>query len=125
MGNTAQDVVPGLGTLHRACIWENILLKAGLAARGIDTTTSPDASSPEEPSTVPSVPLSGTQNLVTANGIQLQPLNPEDSLQTENSKGGGAREHNAKALQHLTHGLPSSLAPFFQGCENFQVNRAI
>jgi len=40
MGDSSQDMVPDLGTLHHVCIWEDIILKAGLTLKGIDALTS-------------------------------------------------------------------------------------
>lgn len=119
MGTNAQDAVPGLGTLHRACIWESILLKAGLASRGIEAT-SLDESSPDEAAAAPPAPLAGNPLSGTTNGIQPESTISESPLKSQAhvNQPDGAREHNAKALQHLTHGLPSALAPFFQGLSN-------
>lgn len=119
MGTDAQDAVPGLGTLHRACIWESILLKAGLASRGIEAT-SLDESSPDEAAAAPPAPLAGNTLSGTTNGIQPESTISESPLKSQAhvNQPDGAREHNAKALQHLTHGLPSALAPFFQGWSN-------
>ena len=116
MGSNAQDAVPGLGTLHRACIWEGILLKAGLASRGIETS-SPEGTSLDEPTALPPPTLSTNPASGTTNGIQQESLSREDGPdnQTSTKQTESAREQNAKALQHLTHGLPSALAPFFQG----------
>ncbi|KAJ7287510.1 hypothetical protein C8J57DRAFT_1707813 [Mycena rebaudengoi] len=92
MSNTTPQVVKDLGSLHRATVWENIVLKAGLVSKGIDIAATPSSS-----------PLEATPEQAT---IPLP--DPEDPKQ------GSSRHHNATALKHLTHGLPSSLAPFFQ-----------
>ncbi|KAF7981836.1 hypothetical protein HWV62_31363 [Athelia sp. TMB] len=116
MGSNAQDAVPGLGTLHRACIWEGILLKAGLASRGIETASSPDGTTLDEPTALPPPNISTNSASGTTNGIQQESVSREDGSdnQTSTKQIESAREQNAKALQHLTHGLPSALAPFFQ-----------
>jgi E3 ubiquitin-protein ligase HUWE1 len=121
MGDSSVDVVPDLGTLHRACIWENILLKAGLTSKGIDSATSPDASPLERSPSRTSAPLTENDPSITTNGVQPEASNMEESSsvpKAELANPEGPREHNAKALKHLTHGLPSSLAPFFQGKSN-------
>lgn len=121
MGDPALDAVPDLGTLHRACILENILLKAGLTSKGIDSTTSPDAS-PLERSPSRASALVENDPSITTNGVQPEALNVEESSsmpKAEPAKLEGPREHNAKALRHLMHGLPSSLTPFFQGKSNY------
>ena len=117
MSDPSQDAVPDLGTLHRACIWENILLKAGLTSKGIDSTTSPDASPLERSPSRASAPPAENDPSITTNGIQPEPADMETlpDPKLEPTKPEGPREQNAKALKHLTHGLPSSLAPFFQG----------
>jgi hypothetical protein len=131
MGNQSEDVVPDLGTLHRACIWENILLKAGLTLKGIDTLASAEGSPLERsPSRGASAPLENypAAGMVTTNGV---PPEPEPDSFSAPADGGrfpsitwhrsealkleGPREQNAKALKHLTQGLPTALAPFFQG----------
>jgi E3 ubiquitin-protein ligase HUWE1 len=122
MGDPAFDAVPDLGTLHRACILENILLKAGLTSKGIDSTTSPDASPLERSPSRASAPLAENDPSITTNGVQPEALNVEESSsvpKAELAKSEGPREHNAKALRHLMHGLPSSLTPFFQGKSNY------
>jgi E3 ubiquitin-protein ligase HUWE1 len=117
MSDSAQDAVPDLGALHRACIWENILLKAGLTSKGIDPTMSADASPLERSPSRGSAPLAENDPSATPNGVQPESLNMESSHmpKSEHTKPESPREYNAKALKHLTHGLPSSLAPFFQG----------
>ncbi|KAF7361866.1 hypothetical protein MVEN_00531100 [Mycena venus] len=114
MSNTTPEVVKSLGSLHRATIWENIVLKAGLISKGIDIAATPSASpleaSPEQ-STIP-LPDAETATMTSANGVQPEPTsNPAPS--SGDSKD-DSRQQNAAALKHLTHGLPSSLAPFFQ-----------
>lgn len=116
MGSGSPDVVPDLGALHRACIWENIFLKAGLTARGIDTLPSPVSSPLEQSPARPSVPLPEADGASSTNGVQGESTTtPVSPPQPSASKQGGTQELNAKALKHLTHGLPSTLAPFFQG----------
>jgi E3 ubiquitin-protein ligase HUWE1 len=129
MGNSSQDIVPDLGTLHRVCIWENILLKAGLTLKGINALTSAEASPLERsPSRSVSAPLEDdSEVMVTANGVPPEPELESSSTPAEVegsstssvprgevSKAEGPREQNAKALIHLMQGLPTALAPFFQ-----------
>lgn len=127
MGNSYQNVVPDLGTLHRTCIWENILLKAGLTLKGIDTLASIEGSPLERsPSRGASLPLENdlTAGTATTNSVPPEPdpfSTPADEghLSTlrrgEVTKPEGPQELNAKALKHLMQGLPTALAPFFQG----------
>lgn len=115
MSNTTPEVVKNLGALHRATIWENIVLKAGLISKGIDIAATPSSSpleaSPEQ-TTIP-LPDAETAQMTSANGVQSEPTsNPAPSPGDFKDD---SRQRNAAALKHLTHGLPSSLAPFFQG----------
>lgn len=115
MSEPSQDIVPDLGTLHRACILENILLKAGLGSRGIDAATSPESSPLEGSPFRETAPSAENDPAVTTNGVSPEPDESSPALQLTSEKLDGPREHNAKALKHLTHSLPSALAPFFQG----------
>jgi E3 ubiquitin-protein ligase HUWE1 len=128
MSNTSTQVVTDLGTLHRAIIWENIVLKAGLSAAGIDVTQTPQTSpldrSPDQaplplpegdgaaavPPSLPNVLNGATDNDAQAEAVSAVTPPPKEAQKSE-----GPRERNAAALKHLTRGLPGSLAPFFQG----------
>ncbi|KAJ6593931.1 hypothetical protein B0H19DRAFT_1215807 [Mycena capillaripes] len=114
MSNTTPEVVKDLGSLHRATIWENIVLKAGLISKGIDIAATPSSSpleaSPEQ-STIP-LPDPETTTITSTNGVQPEAASDPTPLSGDSKE--SSRQHNATALKHLTHGLPSSLAPFFQ-----------
>lgn len=122
MSNTAPQVVKDLGALHRTSIWENIVLKVGLAAKGIDVLQTPSLSplerSPDQlaiglPDAAGPAPSAATNGAVDDAQAGAPPSST--TKEPEIPKAGSPREHNATALKHLTHGLPSSLAPFFQG----------
>lgn len=120
MGSCGGQAIPELGALHRATIWENIVLNAALANKGIPQTTPAQS------------PLGGTPNLSTtnlaeattslnsgnntANGIQ-----PMDDTRFSGDEAAKPKQdetplsRNAAALKYLTHGMPNVLAPFFQG----------
>lgn len=116
MGNTSPEIVSDLGSLHRASIWENIALKSGLSSKGIDVILTPNASPLEGSPDPPSIALPEAGTSTTANGIQPTSSSAEATTPRGNTpKQDGPREQNAQALKHLTHGIPSSLAPFFQG----------
>ena len=108
------EVMEDLGSLHRASIFENIALKSALASRGIDISSTPATSPLERSPDRGSIPLP-EQDASTPNGVASSAGVESTSTRKDNSKQDGPREKNAKALKHLTHGLPSSLAPFFQG----------
>jgi hypothetical protein len=122
MGNNAtQKVVQDLGALHRACLWESIVLKAGLTSRGIDVAATPNDSSREGSPVQPSntaAPPAGNSAL-TPTGVPWRRLPPESTLPNKHSDDPleirMPREQNAKALQHIAHGIPVVLAPFWQG----------
>jgi E3 ubiquitin-protein ligase HUWE1 len=107
-------VIRELGALHRASIWENILFKADMVAKGMDVGSSIQGSPLGRSPSHNSVPLPEPNVGIAANGIHLgtasTPAQSSPSLNVDTP-----REKNAKALKHLTHGLPSALAPFFQG----------
>ncbi|KAJ7703165.1 hypothetical protein B0H17DRAFT_1175941 [Mycena rosella] len=115
MSNTTPEVVKDLGSLHRATIWENIVLKAGLISKGIDIAATPSSSPLEatpEQSTIP-LPDPEATVMTSPNGVESEQV-PNLASLSGDSKHETSRQHNATALKHLTHGLPSSLAPFFQ-----------
>ncbi|KAK7057165.1 hypothetical protein R3P38DRAFT_3252330 [Favolaschia claudopus] len=114
MGSTTPEVVKSLGALHRAAIWENIVLKAGLIAKGIDVAATPTSSpldASPEPVIIP-LPDGDGAALPNANGVESE-ASPDPAPISQQSKDDPLQQ-NATALKHLTHGLPSSLAPFFQ-----------
>lgn len=107
-------VVTDLGSLHRAFVWENILFKAYITLEGIELGISGGASPLDRSPIHLPIPLpeAGGGATVT-NGVQ-----PDSALGDSSSSGRLIKEtvkdKNAKALKHLTHGLPTALAPFFQ-----------
>ncbi|KAK7053298.1 E3 ubiquitin-protein ligase tom1 [Paramarasmius palmivorus] len=122
MSNTSPQVVIDLGSLHRTSLWENIVLKKGFATEGIDVPQSPGSSSPDASPDRPNIDLPDQNGSVSRNvGNVLNGSSPDGPSTTasatpakETPAKTGPRERNAVALKHLTHGLPSALAPFFQ-----------
>ncbi|KAF8906522.1 hypothetical protein CPB84DRAFT_1675694 [Gymnopilus junonius] len=121
MNNMPSQVLVDLGALHRASIWENIVLNIGLASKGIDLQSNTSSSSLEgSPSqTIVDLPPADTSTSVNvsniANGTQNEDgttLNPTDTDQVGRHE--GPRGWNASSLKHITQGLPNTLAPFFQ-----------
>lgn len=108
-------VVKELGALHRASVWENILFKANMVAKGMEVGPSSQGSPLGRSPSHGSVSLPESNVGVTPNGVQSgsAPI-PAQSSSLTSPKIDTTREKNAKALKHLTHGLPSALAPFFQ-----------
>lgn len=120
MTSCGGQTIPELGALHRATIWENMVLNACLLKRGIPQT-SPVQS-----------PFNGTPNVSTANLIEattnslntgssangIQPVDDRRPTSEETAKPKQDEtplSRNAAALKYLTHGMPNVLAPFFQG----------
>lgn len=119
MSNMTPQIVANLGALHRAGVWENISLVVGLSAKGINVAsslllpmdTSPDQSTVNLDDVDASISPSGT------NGVQPTATTSTNTVNVpgQDKSPKDPRERNATALKHLTHGLPNSLAPFFQG----------
>ncbi len=138
----APSPIPDLGALHRACVWENIVLKSALSSRGIDVTTSQDlfstflsattqdrererdgqAATPvserSNATTHGVVPATGTTaaNATTTNGAT--PVEAPSSTPSVTKKEDQPRDKNARGLKYIVTQIPSSLGPFFQ-CECF------
>ncbi|KAF8528639.1 hypothetical protein JB92DRAFT_3107164 [Gautieria morchelliformis] len=112
-GTDASDILPDIGALHRACIWENIVLKSALSARGVNVSRS----NPGVPSD--GISLAG-QATDLSNEVEVGSALPESeqSLDEGKSKEGvkkdGPWERTAKALKHIATQIPTSLTPFFQ-----------
>ncbi|KAH9839447.1 uncharacterized protein C8Q71DRAFT_905985 [Rhodofomes roseus] len=137
-GPSAKNILPDLGALHRACIWENIVLKSALASQGVDAPPSSDLSSlssllntsPQTPSAgTPALrsdearPTAGNQTPGTTNGVQGE----SSSMSTpkpDSQKDHDPKKQNAQTLKYLASQIPSSLAPFFQAIVRlFQTRR--
>jgi E3 ubiquitin-protein ligase HUWE1 len=109
-------VVKELGALHRASVWENILFKADMLAKGMEVGPSSQGSPLGRSPSYGSIPLPEPNVGVITNGVQPGSASiPTQSSSPTSPRIDTPREKNAKALKHLTHGLPSALAPFFQG----------
>ncbi|KAG6372318.1 hypothetical protein JVT61DRAFT_7758 [Boletus reticuloceps] len=108
-------VVMDLGALHRASIWENILFKAHIASKGIELGISGHGSPLERSPSHISVSLPEPTSFgVVANGVAADSSGARSPTSVLPLKKETPVDKNAKALKHLTHGLPSALAPFFQ-----------
>lgn len=119
MNNMSLQVVSDMGSLHRISVWENIVLNNGMIQRKGTVADLP--SSPLESLThLASMPLT-TEGGPSSTNVLNGDLSPPEEVETTSisrdltSTAGGPRERNLAALKHITHGLPSALAPFFQG----------
>ena len=127
MGHMGPKTIADLGDLHRSSIWENIVLNAGLVAKGVIETGNAAISGDVTPATLEmdtgeqedGAPSSGSGvargSSTTANGVQSELSVPEvAAVRKPQASVAGLRLQNALALKHVTHGIPNALAPFFQ-----------
>lgn len=110
VGLSAADIVPTLGALHRVCIWENIVLKNGLAAKGITVPPKPET---EQQSTSPSNVVTSDGELPPASPVGLTPLALDGLLKADEQKQ-SPKVLNALAFKHIAIQIPNALGPFFQ-----------
>lgn len=117
MSTGASEILPDLGVLHRACIWENVLLKAQIPEKESELDGNALLSSlqaPGEPSSSePTIAANGANTssaTVTPTGISGQ----------EGPRESDPREENAKAFRHLANQIPGALSPFLQ-CNPFSL----
>lgn len=119
MGKNAPEIIPDLGTLHRVCIWKNVVLKnklpsktppgSSLAGSLVPLLQSPAATLAQ---------LDGEMAAAQTNSAQPQgsstmpAATPKADSET---KVDNSREENGKALKHLVNQTPSILSLFFQG----------
>ncbi|CCM01158.1 uncharacterized protein FIBRA_03206 [Fibroporia radiculosa] len=130
-GPSAHNILPDLGALHRTCVWENIMLKSGLALQGVDvpapadvTALDPHSSSTVTPTDTPPISQDTSAHTLpsTANGAQGESSVPvaSDSVTVKDNS---AKLQNAKIAKHLASQLPTCLAPFFQGKADLLLGR--
>jgi len=115
MINLSPEVIRNLGALHRATIWENIVLNVGLLSRGIEVKATPPSSPFHRSRNQSSTNLPDGENAANINTDPAQQAMTGMTSPNTSSKSSGPRHQNSLALKHMTHGLPSALAPFFQG----------
>ncbi|CDO77710.1 hypothetical protein BN946_scf184969.g61 [Trametes cinnabarina] len=122
-----------LGSLHRTCVWENIVLKAALtaqsegtgsAAAGASTLSMAPTQAQEPSSSTAAVgeQIAGTPTTITsANGAATGDVSAITPLPKKEEK---SQDKNANGLKHLVTQIPTSLAPFFQSVVRlFQTRR--
>ncbi|QRV79604.1 E3 ubiquitin-protein ligase HUWE1 [Ceratobasidium sp. AG-Ba] len=105
-GPDSGDILPKLGALHRAFVWEHAALKSALNAQGVIQS--------------PGGPAGTSEELLSLNRPQDgSPYHEANANEVSASEGGGARsvkvvnEQNSRLMRHLAEMLPSALAPFF------------
>jgi E3 ubiquitin-protein ligase HUWE1 len=111
MGTGASEILPDLGVLHRACIWENVLLKA----QATEKESEPEGISILSP-LQPSGRSSSSDPTIAANGANTSStaVTPTEVPGQEGPRESDPREENAKAFRHLANQIPGALSPFFQ-----------
>ena len=111
MGTGASEILPDLGVLHRACIWENVLLKAEIPEKEVQ----PEGNALLSFLQAPGGP-SSSETVVAANGAHTSSatVTPSEVPGQEGSRESDPREENAKAFRHLANQIPGALSPFFQ-----------
>ena len=112
MGTGASEILPDLGVLHRACIWENVLLKAQVPEKESEPEGSAILSSLQSPPGRPS----SSEPTVAANGANTSStaVTPTEVPGQDGPRESDPREENAKAFRHLANQIPGALSPFFQ-----------
>ncbi|PCH43593.1 hypothetical protein WOLCODRAFT_75349 [Wolfiporia cocos MD-104 SS10] len=127
VGQSANDILPELGALHRACVWENIVLKAGLTSLKVDTPLASDinADSPTPSTVTPSATVDADPASASmTNGVVAEPSSSNDVQPgTVESAKDSPRVLNARIFKHLASQIPTSLAPFFQSVVRLFQNR--
>ncbi|GJJ06087.1 hypothetical protein Clacol_000276 [Clathrus columnatus] len=109
-GIDAAKILPDLGALHRACIWENIVLKGSLA---MTSSTAGRISGILQTEVI----TSAVQANAAASDPDILPglSSPsEDPKAKDSSKKDSPEERNAKALKYIATQVPASLTPLFQ-----------
>ena len=119
MNSCGGQTIPELGALHRAAIWENMVLDSALSTKNI-LPSSPietfDATS--EMSTVNLGEATNSLNTVggTVNGSRSSgDVTSNGSKRTMPVHDKTALSRNVVVLKYLIQGIPNTLAPFFQG----------
>jgi E3 ubiquitin-protein ligase HUWE1 len=109
-GPDSGDILPKLGALHRAFVWEHAALKSALAAQGVKNQSNSATESEELLS------LNRPQD-----GTPYHDASANDASNASTSGGNrsakAVNEQNSHLMRHLAEMLPSALAPFFHGMQ--------
>lgn len=112
MGRDAPEIIPDLGALHRACVWENIVLKKHLGTQDTDLPSTTDGNGSDEGGTAaPGTSIAAQDGLAPVTGNSASPTSPKPESTSKSDDG----PRNAKALKHIVTQIPAALAPLFQG----------
>ncbi|KAK6504659.1 hypothetical protein TWF481_006599 [Arthrobotrys musiformis] len=115
-----ETLVPSLGALHRACVWEEILLQRNLPETWKEATKFKDG-----------LGFSPDDDLIGPDGQEL----PQKTAQEKRDEKEAAKKavsesegktpwfQNVKTIRFLISQIPSSITPFFQGLARVLVTR--
>jgi E3 ubiquitin-protein ligase HUWE1 len=116
-GRSSNNVLLSLGSLHRSCLWENIVLKGDESPGSPDAATGlPSSVSPTDMSTLLSpapVTAAASSEVNGTQSAESSSATPKPESRTSKHK--DPKECNIRALKHLASQLPYALAPFYQG----------
>ncbi|KAI0766838.1 hypothetical protein BD413DRAFT_614840 [Trametes elegans] len=126
------SLLADLGSLHRACVWENIVLKAALSTQDANAAPTPSVSTSttavqSAQNTQSSTPAGerageGLSAAVAANGATTGDASAATPIAKKEEK---PKDKNANGLKHIVSQIPTSLAPFFQSVVRlFQTRRS-
>ncbi|RLM00811.1 hypothetical protein CFD26_108395 [Aspergillus turcosus] len=112
-------LVSALGSLHAACVWEEILLEKNIPATWDQATKAQAGASSDKPNEGTELPTAegssgespseGSAN----HGPELQGVAQQSKDSTTKVPEGGAAFKNVQALRYLLSSLPSSITGFF------------
>ena len=105
------DILQRLGSLHRKCIWENIVLRNGLTSMGVHVNPSGSAT-PADAQLLAQPPMENGD----ISSLEIdQILSPSSIPKDASQKSDTPLQSNATALRHVASRIPNALGPFFQG----------
>lgn len=117
MGNGSPEIVPDLGSLHRACIWENIVLKKELLSQGVAAPGALASLGGSDPSVTAASAVAQVAESAGVSDEVIESLSGSapDVGEVKNDTKDTLRGRNAQALRHVVTQIPAALAPLFQG----------
>jgi E3 ubiquitin-protein ligase HUWE1 len=117
MGRGSPEIIPDLGSLHRACIWENIVLKKELLNQGVSATSALTPLAGSDPSVAAASAVAQVAESAGVNDEVIASLSgaPAPTSDSKNDAKDTPRAKNAQALRHVVTQVPAALAPLFQG----------
>jgi len=124
IGRGVPDVITGLGSLHRACVWESIVFKNDVGVKDSDPSMPsffrlpPDGQVDDNPLVQSPFGISTTENLSPDTNLMERAISNSIGGNSSPSKVGKEKDSprllNIRALSHALNQIPSSLTPLFQ-----------